>query len=81
LYVFSSPPPPPSATCPNHLILLDLVILIISEKCYKLWSSFHIVFLPPDTSPLSGHTVSQQPVLPLMWQIKFHTHTKEEIKL
>jgi hypothetical protein len=77
------------ATCSTHFIL-DLVTLIKFGGAYKLWSSSLCSLLQSSiTSSRLGPNIlsalcSQTPsvcVLPLVWETKFHTHTKQQVKL
>jgi hypothetical protein len=64
------------ATCLTHLTLVDLIILIIINEGYKLWSYSLCSFIhPPVTSPLLStlfpNTLS--PCTSHMSETKFHT--------
>ena len=81
---------PHSATCPAHLILLDLITrTILGEQFRSLSSSLCSLFHSPVTSSLLGLIFSSTPysqtpsayVPPSTSATKFHTHTKQLAKL
>jgi hypothetical protein len=77
-----------SATFPAYLIL-DCMTWIMFGVQYKSWSSSLCSFLHPLPHPSltemsSAAPYSQTPnsqVLPSMWETKFQTHIKQEVKL
>ena len=79
-----------NATCPDHLILLDLVAQTILGEEYRLLSSplcslFPLpCYLIPWAQTFSSTLYSQTPstyIPPSMSATKFHTHTKPQAKL
>ena len=83
-------PLPICVTCPDPLIRLDLIILIIFVEEYRSLSSSLCSFLhSPVTSSLLAQILSSAPysqtpsayVPPSMSATKFHTHTKQQAKL
>jgi hypothetical protein len=74
------------ATCPAHLIRLDLICLMTSGGEYKLWTYSLRNFLhspvilsllgPKFFSETYSQTLSVY-ALPLAWETTFHAHTKQ----
>jgi len=84
-YVHASPLPI-RASCPVHLIVLDLITRTIFGEMYRSLNfslcSFLHAPLPTYVQIFSAFS-SQTPsayVPPSMWATKFHTHTKQQAK-
>jgi hypothetical protein len=78
--------PPMRATCFARLNILDLIVLIIFDEACKSWNLHNRIFLASvvflGRSFLSVRPILEHPpdsVLPLLWEIKFRTHTTSKV--
>jgi len=78
---------PVCTTWPTHINLLDLITQTVFGEEYQLWITSLCDFLPPPLTSSLVHTKSPQlehshsMPLPLLWEAKFHVHTKQQVKL
>ena len=86
LYLLDSPSKPTRVTWPTRLILLDLIAPAVFGKECTPWSSSLCSFfqfavtssiLPSSIYPSTLPSNTTAYVSPLVWQTKFHTHTKQ----
>jgi len=68
-----------NATWPAYHSFLDLITLITFGEAYNLWSSSSLRLKYSPQYPVLRHP--QTMFFPLVWETKFHTHTKQQTKL
>jgi len=78
---------PMCTTCPAHLILLDLItqyfgrVQVMKLHCAVFLS---LLLLFPSWVQIFSSPFSQTPSIyapSLVWEMEFHTHTKQQVKL